>query len=59
LMEQKVFAAGFFVGTPTAMKYLPLAEKDQVPLVGLFTGAQALYAPLRKWVINVRASYGD
>jgi branched-chain amino acid transport system substrate-binding protein len=59
LMEQKVFAMGFFVGTPTAMKYLPLAEKDQVPLVGLFTGAQALYTPLRRWVINVRASYGD
>jgi len=59
LMAEKVFAAGFFVGTPTAVKYVPLAESEHVPLVGLFTGAQTLYAPLRHWVINVRASYGD
>ncbi|HKS80264.1 MAG TPA: ABC transporter substrate-binding protein [Candidatus Acidoferrales bacterium] len=59
LMAEKVFAAGFFVGTPTAVKYVPLAESEHVPLVGLFTGAQTLYAPLRHWVINVRSSYGD
>ncbi|HTP68396.1 MAG TPA: ABC transporter substrate-binding protein [Dongiaceae bacterium] len=59
LMAQKVFAAGFFVGTPTAVKYVPLADTNDVPLVGLFTGAQTLYAPLRKWVVNVRASYYD
>ncbi len=59
LMAQKVFAMGFFVGTPTAVKYVPLAENSKVPLIGLFTGAQTLYTPLRHWVINVRASYGD
>jgi len=59
LMDQKVFALGFFVGTPTAVKYVPLAEANRVPLVGLFTGAQTLYTPLRHWVINVRASYFD
>jgi ABC-type branched-subunit amino acid transport system substrate-binding protein len=59
LMEQKVFALGFFVGTPTAVKYLPMAESNKVPLVGLFTGAQTLYTPLRHWVITVRASYFD
>ena len=59
LMEQKVFALGFFVGTPTAVKYLPMAENSKIPLVGLFTGAQTLYTPLRHWVINVRASYYD
>jgi branched-chain amino acid transport system substrate-binding protein len=59
LMAQKVFALGFFVGTPTAMKYAPQAESGEVPLVGLFTGAQTLYTPLRHWVINVRASYFD
>src|SRR5208282_5736552 len=57
LMVEKVFAMGFFVGTPTAVKYVPLADSNQVPLVGLFTGAQTLYTPLRRWVINVRASY--
>jgi ABC-type branched-subunit amino acid transport system substrate-binding protein len=59
LQADKVFALGFFVGTPTAVKYLPLAEEGKIPLVGLFTGAQTLYTPLRHWVINVRASYYD
>lgn len=59
LMSQRVFAMGFFVGTPTAVKYVPLAESSKMPLIGLFTGAQTLYTPLRHWVVNVRASYGD
>jgi branched-chain amino acid transport system substrate-binding protein len=59
LMNDKVFALGFFVGTPTAVKYVPMAESAKVPLVGLFTGAQTLYVPLRHWVVNVRASYYD
>lgn len=59
LMAQKVFALAFFVGTPTAVKYVPLADSHEIPLVGLFTGAQTLYVPLRRWVINVRASYFD
>ena len=59
LMEQKVFGLGFFVGTPTAVKYIPMAESNKIPLVGLFTGAQTLYVPLRHWIVNVRASYFD
>jgi len=59
LMGQKVFAFGFFVGTPTAVKYVPLAESNKTPLIGLSTGAQTLYVPLRHWVVNVRASYFD
>ena len=59
LQSDNVFALGFFVGTPTAVKYLPMAESAKIPLVGLFTGAQTLYAPLRHWVVNVRASYYD
>jgi branched-chain amino acid transport system substrate-binding protein len=59
LEKQNVFALGFFVGTPTAVKYVPMAETSKIPLVGLFTGAQVLYTPLRHWVITVRASYAD
>jgi branched-chain amino acid transport system substrate-binding protein len=59
LTADKVFALGFFVGTPTAAKHVPLAESNKIPLVGLFTGAQTLYVPLRHWVVNVRASYFD
>jgi len=31
LMDDKVFALGFFVGTPTAVKYVPLAESIKSP----------------------------
>jgi ABC-type branched-subunit amino acid transport system substrate-binding protein len=59
LLTDKVFAMGFFVGTPTAVKYVPLAESNKIPLIGLFTGAQTLYTPMRHWIVNVRASYYD
>ena len=59
LMDDKVFALGFFVGTPTAVKYVPLAESNKIPVIGLFTGAQTLYTPMRHWIVNVRASYYD
>jgi branched-chain amino acid transport system substrate-binding protein len=59
LMSEKVFALGFFVGTPTAVKYVPMAEGAKIPVVGLFTGAHTLYTPLRHWIVNVRASYYD
>jgi branched-chain amino acid transport system substrate-binding protein len=59
LKAEKVFAAGFFVGTPTAAKYVPLAQQDKLPVVGLFTGAQILYEPLKHYIVNVRASYYD
>jgi branched-chain amino acid transport system substrate-binding protein len=59
LMKEGVFAAGFFVGTPTAAKYVPLAEENKLPVVGLFTGAELLYTPLKHYVLNVRASYYD
>lgn len=59
LLKENVFATGFFVGTPTAAKYAPMAEENKVPVVGLFTGAQLLYSPLKHYVMNVRASYYD
>lgn len=59
LQKAEVFAGGFFVGTPTAAKYIPLAEEAKLPIVGLFTGAQILYEPHHKYILNVRASYYD
>lgn len=59
MMKEGVFALGFFVGTPTAKVYVPLAQEEKIPVVGLFTGAQMLYEPLKHEVINVRASYYD
>lgn len=59
LVKDDVFALGFFVGTPTAAKYIPMAENAKIPVVGLFTGAQILYEPFKHNIINVRASYFD
>lgn len=58
-LAKDVFAMGFFVGTPTAAKYVPMADGEKIPVVGLFTGAQLLYEPMKRYIINVRASYFD
>jgi len=59
MTKEGVFALGFFVGTPTAKVYVPLAQEEKIPVVGLFTGAHLLYEPLKHEIINVRASYYD
>ncbi len=59
LKRENVFAGGFFVGTPTAIKYVPMAESEHLPVVGLFTGAQFLYEPVKHEIFNLRASYND
>jgi branched-chain amino acid transport system substrate-binding protein len=59
LLKQDVFAMGLFVGTPTAAKYVPMAEAARIPVVGLFTGAQLLYEPFKHYIVNVRATYFD
>lgn len=59
MTKEGVFALGFFVGTPTAKVYVPMAQYEKIPVVGLFTGAQMLYEPLKHYIINVRASYYD
>jgi branched-chain amino acid transport system substrate-binding protein len=55
--DDKVFALFCYVGTPTAVKVIPLVEEGEIPLVGLFTGADALRKPHRRYIINIRASY--
>jgi len=59
LKKDDIFSAGFFVGTPTAAKYVPIAETEKIPILGLFTGALFLSQPAKRYVINVRASYND
>jgi ABC-type branched-subunit amino acid transport system substrate-binding protein len=57
--EDKVFALAGSVGTPTGLAALPILTAEQVPLVGMFTGAQALREPFNRYVFHVRASYFD
>jgi branched-chain amino acid transport system substrate-binding protein len=57
--DDKVFALAGSVGTPTGLAALPILTEEQVPLVGMFTGAQALREPFNRQVFHVRASYFD
>lgn len=57
IIQDKVFALFCFVGTPTTVKAVPLIEEAKIPLVGMFTGANALREPVHRYLINVRASY--
>jgi len=57
--DHKVFALLGYVGTPTGVAHLPVITQAKVPLVGMFTGAEALRTPLNRYVFHVRASYYD
>jgi branched-chain amino acid transport system substrate-binding protein len=59
LLKDHVFAGAFFVGTPLAARYVPMAELNAIPLVGLYTGAELLHIPFKPHVISIRASYFD
>ncbi len=54
-----VFALFGYVGTPTSLATLPLANAAGVPFFGAFTGAEALREPFSRWAFHVRASYCD
>ncbi|THB67969.1 MAG: hypothetical protein D6E12_07495 [Desulfovibrio sp.] len=57
LVDGNVFALFCYVGTPTTVKIIPLVEMAEIPLIGMFTGANALREPFQPNIINVRASY--
>jgi ABC-type branched-subunit amino acid transport system substrate-binding protein len=57
--EHRVFALLGYVGTPTGVVHLPVVTQAKVPLVGMFTGAEALRVPHNRYVFHVRASYYD
>lgn len=57
--EDKVFALIGSVGTPTTLAALPAINAAGIPLIGPFTGAQALREPFNRNIFHVRASYFD
>lgn len=57
IVDEKVFCLFCYVGTPTTEKIIPLVEKAQIPIIGMFTGANVLREPFSPYIINVRASY--
>ncbi len=59
IQDDKVFALIGSVGTPTGLAAVPILTEAAVPLVGMFTGAQALRDPFNRNIFHVRASYFD
>jgi branched-chain amino acid transport system substrate-binding protein len=57
--EDKVFALVGSVGTPTGIASVPILTEARVPLIGMFTGAEALRQPFNRQVFHVRGSYYD
>lgn len=57
--DDQVFALVGSVGTPTNLAALPVITQENIPLIGPFTGAQALREPFNRNLFHVRASYFD
>lgn len=57
--DTKVFALFGYVGTPTSLAALKIANPAGVPFFAPFSGAMALREPLARNVFHVRASYND
>ncbi|OIN99637.1 MAG: hypothetical protein AUJ49_10765 [Desulfovibrionaceae bacterium CG1_02_65_16] len=57
IIKDQVFALFCYVGTPTTVKILPMVEEAGIPLLGMFTGANALREPFSRLLVNIRASY--
>ena len=49
---------GYF-GTSTTLAALPIAVNASIPLIGPYTGTDALRKPFRYFAVNLRASYAD
>jgi len=59
LIDDDVFALFGYIGTPTSVVALPLANRAKMPFFAPFTGAMALREPLSRTAFHMRASYND
>jgi branched-chain amino acid transport system substrate-binding protein len=59
IKDDKVFSLFCYVGTPTGVKALPAIKEGKIPIVGMFTGANAFRDPVTREVFNIRSSYFD
>jgi len=57
--DTKVFALFGYVGTPTSLAALKVANPAGVPFFAPYSGASALREPFARNVFHVRASYND
>jgi len=55
--EDGVFALFNYVGTPTAIRIIPIVEEAKIPLLGILSGANVLRDPSNRYIFNIRSSY--
>ncbi len=55
--RDRVFILFDYVGTPTAKMIIQIINREKIPVVGLFTGAEFLRNPHQPYILNIRASY--
>jgi ABC-type branched-subunit amino acid transport system substrate-binding protein len=59
LEKDGAFVDGFFIGSATGVKYAVMANLRKIPILGINSGAEFLYDPVKRYVFNVRSSYYD
>jgi len=57
ITKDKVLALFGYRGTPSVEAAMPLLEREHIPLIAPFTGAQSVRTPLNPMVFHLRASY--
>lgn len=57
ISTDNVFALFDYVGTPTSLKIIDMVHAAEIPILGLFTGAEGLRTPFRPYIFNIRDSY--
>ena len=59
LRDQGVFAGAFFLSSPPASRYAPMAEYNRIPVLGFVAGARFLYEPVKHYVFPVHPSHRE
>ena len=57
--SRQVFSLFLYRGTPNAEAVFPLLDEFKIPLVAPSTGALSMYAPAKRYLFPVRASYAS
>lgn len=57
IVKDSVFALTSFIGTSACMKAQAIWTGAQVPIVGMYTGAQAVRVPFNRYNFHTRVSY--
>lgn len=58
-LEMPVFVSGFPVSSAASVEYVQSAQTHKLPFVGFYSGADFITTPVKRYVFNTHATYGD